>query len=88
MAFQIDNLPADQLRLALSVAPAELPEEEALAVEEFIRRIGGRENAAAAVELLEEIERASQSRSATAYAASFRSAAPTSTLFSIRPLSS
>jgi hypothetical protein len=58
MAFQIDNLPADQLRMALSVAPAELPEEEALAVEDFIRRIGGRENAVAAVELLEEIERA------------------------------
>ncbi len=59
MAFQIDNLPADQLRLTLSVAMAELPEEEALAVEDFIRRIGGRENAVAAVELLEEIERAS-----------------------------
>ena len=59
MALQIDNLPADQLRLALSVTPAELPEEEALAVKDFIRRIGGRENAVAAVELLEEIERAS-----------------------------
>ena len=56
MAFQIDTLPADQLRLALSVAPAELPEEEALAITNFIRRIGGRENATAAVELLEEIE--------------------------------
>ena len=59
MALQIDNLPAAQLRLALSVAPAELFEEEALAVKDFIRRIGGRENAVVAVELLEEIERAS-----------------------------
>lgn len=59
MAFQIDNLPADQLRLTLSVDPEELPEWESLAVKDFIRRIGGRENAMAAVELLEEIERAS-----------------------------
>jgi len=59
MAFQIDNLPTDQLRLTLSVAPEELPEWESLAVKDFIRRIGGRENAMAAVELLEEIERAS-----------------------------
>ena len=59
MAFQIDNLPADQLRLTLSVDPEELPEWESLAVKDFIRRIGGRENAMAAVELLEEIEQAS-----------------------------
>jgi hypothetical protein len=57
MAFQIDNLPADQLRMALSVNLYELPEEEALAVRDFIRRIGGRQNAMAAVDLMEEIER-------------------------------
>ena len=57
MAFQIDNLPADQLRTALSVRLDELPEEEALAVRDFIRRIGGRENAMAAVDLMEEMER-------------------------------
>jgi hypothetical protein len=59
MAFQIDNLPADQLRMALSVNLEELPEKEALAVRDFIRRIGGRENAMAAVDLMEEIERTS-----------------------------
>jgi hypothetical protein len=57
MVHQIDNLPASELRLALSVDPTELPEEEALAVEDFISRIGGRENAMRAVELLEKIER-------------------------------
>jgi hypothetical protein len=57
MALRIDSLPADELRLAISVAPEELPEEESLAVKDFIRRIGGRENAMAAVKLLEEIER-------------------------------
>ena len=56
MAPRIDNLPAEELKAALSVDPAELPEEEALAVEDFVRRIGGRENAMAAVQLLEEIE--------------------------------
>jgi hypothetical protein len=57
MEHRIDNLPASELRLALSVDPTELPEEEGLAVEEFISRIGGRENAIRAVELLEKIER-------------------------------
>jgi hypothetical protein len=36
---------------------AELPEREALAVTDFIERIGGRENAILAVEMLEEVER-------------------------------
>jgi len=57
MARRIDNLPASELRLALSVAPEELPEEETLAVEDFIRRIGGRENAMRAIALLEKLER-------------------------------
>jgi len=56
MARRIDNLPATELRLALSVDPNELSEEEALAVEDFLRRIGGRENAMRAIELLEETE--------------------------------
>jgi hypothetical protein len=56
MAPRIDNLPAEELKMALSVHPDELLEEEAVAVENFIRRIGGRENAMAAVKLLEHIE--------------------------------
>ena len=59
MTLRIDDLPTDQLRLAISTASDELPEEATLAVTDFICRIGGRENAMAAVELLEEIERAS-----------------------------
>jgi hypothetical protein len=56
MTPQIDDLSADELRLVLSVDPDELPEEEALAVAYFIERIGGRENAIDAVELLEKLE--------------------------------
>jgi len=58
MQWRIDSLPADQIRAALSVDLDELPEEEAFAIQDFIQRIGGRENAFLAVEMLEEIEQA------------------------------
>jgi hypothetical protein len=58
MPLRIDNLTAGELRLALSIDPDELPEEESLAIKDFIRRIGGRENAILAVEMLEETEEA------------------------------
>ena len=58
MQWRIDSLPADQIRAALSVDLDELPEEEAFAIEDFIQRIGGRENAFLAVEMLEQLEQA------------------------------
>jgi hypothetical protein len=58
MQWRIDSLPADQIRAALSVDLDELPEEEAFAIQDFIQRIGGRENARLAVEMLEQIEQA------------------------------
>lgn len=57
MALRIDDLPAEQLQAALAVDRDELPAEEALAIEEFVARIGGRENAILAVELLGELEK-------------------------------
>jgi hypothetical protein len=42
MAPRIDDLPADDLRSALSVNPGELPKEEVQAVKDFTRRIGGK----------------------------------------------
>jgi hypothetical protein len=57
MTPQLDYLPASGLRVALTVNTDELPEEEALAIQDFIERIGGRENAMLAVEALEELER-------------------------------
>lgn len=56
MACRIDDLPAEQLRAALMVDLEELPAEEAYAIQDFIERIGGRENALLAAEMLEELE--------------------------------
>ena len=44
MRLRIDDLPAEQIRAALSIDPTELPFEEALAIEDFLDRIGGIEN--------------------------------------------
>ncbi len=56
MPFHIDDLPAEQIRAALTVDLGELPEEEAYAIQDFIDRIGGMDNALSAVEMLEELE--------------------------------
>ena len=56
VAMPIDGLSVNELRLALSAEVDELPEREALAITDFIERIGGRENAMLAVEMLEEAE--------------------------------
>jgi uncharacterized protein (DUF2267 family) len=58
MNLRIEDLPADELRMALSVDPNDLPPHEARALRDFIARIGGEANAALAVELLEAIEQA------------------------------
>jgi hypothetical protein len=56
MTLLLDQLPANELRSVLSVDVDELPVGAAILVSDFIQRIGGRENAMLAVELLEEIE--------------------------------
>ena len=56
MTLLLDQLPANELRSVLSVDVDELPVGAAIVVTDFIQRIGGRENAMLAVELLEEIE--------------------------------
>jgi hypothetical protein len=56
MTLPLDQLPANELRSVLSVDVDELPVGAAIVVSDFIQRIGGRENAMLAVELLEEIE--------------------------------
>jgi hypothetical protein len=60
MPLRIDNLPAEQIRAALSIDPTELPFEEALAIEDFLDRIGGIENALLAVGMLESLESGSR----------------------------
>lgn len=52
----VDRWSAAQLKAALLDDVSELTDEEIAAVEHFIERIGGLDNAQAAVELLEELE--------------------------------
>ena len=56
MRFRIDGLPAKQIKAALALDMDRLPDDESSAIRDFIERIGGRENAELAVEVLEEIE--------------------------------
>ena len=56
MAFCIDNLSAEQIRAVLALYVNDLPDNEALIIHDFIQRIGGRENAELALEMLEQLE--------------------------------
>ena len=56
MPFRIDDLPAKQIKAALALDVDKLPDDEAWAIQDFIQRIGGKENAELAVKMLEEIE--------------------------------
>lgn len=52
MVLCLDNLPAEQLLAALLTDPRDLLDEERFAVNDFIQRIGGRENALRAAQML------------------------------------
>lgn len=55
MPISIDRLPLEELQAVLSVDPHDLDEELACAVQDFVDRIGGRENARLAVEMLQQM---------------------------------
>lgn len=52
MVLCLDTLPADELLATLMTDPRELLDEERFAVNDFIQRIGGRENALLAAQML------------------------------------
>jgi hypothetical protein len=54
--IRIDDLPAEQIEAMLAMDAGELPEDEELALRDFIQRIGGKENAVLAVEMLLNLE--------------------------------
>ena len=54
----IDHLTAEEIRAALAADNSDLSEEDVIALQDFIRHIGGLENAQLAVEMLEQIDRA------------------------------
>ncbi len=56
MPISIDRLPLEQLQAVLAIEPDDLDAETAFAVRDFVDRIGGRENALLAVQVLREIE--------------------------------
>lgn len=57
-SFSIEDLSAIELKAALEADPDLSSDEEFQAVEDFIERVGGIENALLAVRLLEELEEA------------------------------
>lgn len=55
MPLSIDRLPLEELQAVLTVDPEDLDEDLAHAVQDFVDRIGGRENARLAIEMLQEM---------------------------------
>ena len=56
--IQIQDLAADEIRDLLLEEGSELDERQAAALKDFIRDIGGMENALAAIAMLDELEKA------------------------------
>jgi hypothetical protein len=56
MVFRLDNLPAEEILTALITHPEDLLDEERFAVNDFIERIGGRDNAILAARMLCSLE--------------------------------
>lgn len=56
--MRIDHLSAAEIRTALAADGDLLSEEQALAIQDFIGRVGGVENARRAVQMLAELEQA------------------------------
>ncbi len=56
MLLRLDDLPAEELLVALTTDPRDLLDEERFAVNDFIERIGGRENALLAAQMLCDLE--------------------------------
>jgi hypothetical protein len=56
--YRVEDLSADEIRELLVAEGNELSPSQALALRDFIDRIGGIENAALAVDLLDDLEHA------------------------------
>ncbi len=54
----IDHFTPEELRAVLAADNSDMSEGDVIALQDFIRRIGGLENAQLAVEMLEQIDRA------------------------------
>jgi len=54
----IDHFSPEDIRAVFAVDKSDMSEEDVLALQDFIHRIGGLENAQRAIEMLEELDRA------------------------------
>jgi hypothetical protein len=57
MALRIEDLSAEQIRAVLALYVNDLTDDEILTIQDFIERIGGRENAELTVKMLGQLER-------------------------------
>jgi hypothetical protein len=56
--YRVEDLASDEIRELLAADGNDLTDQEAVALRDFIYRIGGIENAVLAIDLLDELERA------------------------------
>jgi hypothetical protein len=56
--IRVQDLAADEIAELLAAEGSDLTDEQAAALQEFIEKVGGLENAISAVEMLSEIEKA------------------------------
>jgi hypothetical protein len=56
--YRVEDLASDEIRELLATEGEDLTEQEAVALRDFIYRIGGIENAVLAIDLLDELENA------------------------------
>ena len=56
--YRVEDLASDEIRELLAAEGNDLTDQEAVALRDFIYRIGGIENAVLAIDLLDELEKA------------------------------
>jgi hypothetical protein len=56
--YRVEDLAADEIRELLASEGKDLTEQEAIALRDFVHRIGGIENAVLAIDLLDELDKA------------------------------
>ena len=56
--YRVEDLPPNEIRELLAAERNDLTEQEAVALGDFIYRIGGVENAVLAIDLLDDLEQA------------------------------
>lgn len=56
--LRLEDRPTQEIKAVLEIASQQLPAAQVLALQEFLLKVGGLQNAQAAVQMLEDLERA------------------------------